>query len=127
MIRDRALEVGDDEAARAALERPLLWEASELQSAACLAEIYLRTREAVRFRKRQALAFFESLYDSGSDASDGWNPESKSCMMLAGLFMGSIYDNGLLSDERELLLRIWAEYSIGGSLIASSYRVWIAA
>lgn len=72
MIRqaDRALEAGDDEAARAALERPLFWQAGELQSAARLAEIYLRMPEADRFRKRQALAFFESLYVPGSDAPD---------------------------------------------------------
>ncbi len=71
MIRqaDRALEAGDDEAARAALERPLLWQACELQSAARLAEIYLRNPEADRFRKRQALAFFRNVYDPGNGST----------------------------------------------------------
>jgi tetratricopeptide (TPR) repeat protein len=60
---DRALAAGDLEAARKALVRRAIWKACELQSAARLAELYLRTPDeglaaAERFRKRLALAFF---------------------------------------------------------------------
>jgi hypothetical protein len=72
MIRqvDRDLAAGDHEAARAALERPLLWQAGELQSAARLAEIYLLKPEPDLFRKRQALAFFRHVYDPGNESPD---------------------------------------------------------
>jgi hypothetical protein len=72
MIRqfDRDLAAGDHEAARAALERPLLWQAGELQSAARLAEIYLLKPETDLFRKRQALAFFRHVYDPGNESPD---------------------------------------------------------
>ncbi len=60
---DRALAAGDAGAARAALERPVLWRAVEVQSAARLAVAHLRTGESAvtagdRFNRRLGLAFF---------------------------------------------------------------------
>ncbi len=65
-VIDRALASGDLAVAVAAVERPAIWRASEVQSAARLAELYLRLPAAAgspapalpRFRKRLALAFF---------------------------------------------------------------------
>ncbi len=63
-VADRALASGDAAAARAALERPVVWEEVEKQSAARLAAAYLETTAATaeeRFCKRHALAFFRQV------------------------------------------------------------------
>jgi hypothetical protein len=65
---DAALSAGDVEAARQAIDRPIVWQTEELQSVARLAGVYLDTvaeSPRQRFRKRLALACF--LYV--------WNPE----------------------------------------------------
>ncbi|MCP4655416.1 MAG: hypothetical protein GY856_08355, partial [bacterium] len=70
---DRALSADDPEAALAALDRPPLWRALEVQSAARLAEAWLRVPVAAgspgvaaeRFRKRLGLALFCHLYENG--------------------------------------------------------------
>ncbi len=61
LTADRALVAGDAAAARAALERPVVWREVEVQSAARLAAAHLETRAvtpAERFAKRVGLAFF---------------------------------------------------------------------
>ncbi len=67
---DAALTAGDLESARQALVRRAVWQASEVQSAARLAELYLRTPDeglatAERFRKRLVLAFYCDLQEKG--------------------------------------------------------------
>ncbi|MCP3962846.1 MAG: hypothetical protein GY719_33830 [bacterium] len=65
LVADRALAEGDAAAALAALDRPPVWHAAEVQSAARLAAAYLQTTTSnagERFRKRLALAFYRHLY-----------------------------------------------------------------
>lgn len=64
-IGEQALREGDLETARAALDQPVVWEASEVQSAARLAELYLRDQAASDFRRRHALAFYLHAYSPG--------------------------------------------------------------
>ncbi len=62
---DATLQAGDLEAARQVIDRPVVWQEEELQSAARLASVYLDTPAAKpgeRFRKRLALAFFRHVW-----------------------------------------------------------------
>ncbi len=61
-IGDQALQENDLEAARAALDQPVVWEAAEAQSAARLAELYLRDQAASTFHRRHALALYLQVY-----------------------------------------------------------------
>ncbi len=62
---DAALRAGEAEAARRAIDHPIVWREEELQSAARLASVYLDTpavKPGERFRKRLALAFFRHVW-----------------------------------------------------------------
>ena len=66
-VADQALARGDVEGALAAIDRPVVWRASELQSSARLAEAHLRSvRASSWFHAALALARFLSLHAGDS-------------------------------------------------------------
>ncbi len=68
---DLALAAGDPASALAALDRRVVWDEEELQSAARLAVAYLETPASEggeRFRKQLALAFFQHVYQAREGA-----------------------------------------------------------
>ncbi len=114
-IADRGLERGDLEAAREALERPQIRRANELQSAARLTEIYLRTpiddrsADAVarRFRKRLACARFLHLQNAET-------------MLRVGLDLAGVAWEKSRLEDLERRARAWLSEPPGDSSSATS-------